>query len=82
MTESKPQKNKIQLVWGIALVIVGIAVLVKVWLVMPQLNQLQESSSVLGIMRIAGICIIAFILIGGGLRKIWGYTQDDRSDPR
>lgn len=78
MRGGPPPKNRIQLIWGLALVIAGLAVLIKIWFVMPQLNQLQQSSSLLGIMRIIGICIIGVILIGGGLRKIWAYFQESQ----
>jgi len=77
MTSAPPSKTKTQLFWGLALVIVGISVFIKVWLVMPQLNQLSQSSPALSLMRIIGICIIGFILVGGGIRKIWQFIHPD-----
>ncbi len=77
MVSASQSKSKIQLVWGIALLVVGIAVFFRVSQVMPQLAQIQQFSSVLGFIRVS-FYIIGFILIGGGLRKIWGYIQSSQ----
>jgi hypothetical protein len=79
MTNAPHTKNKIQLIWGVALLVVGIAVFFRVSQVMPQLAQIRQFESVLIFIRIS-FYLIGFILVGGGLRKIWGYVQGPEKD--
>jgi hypothetical protein len=74
-----PPKNKIQLIWGIALLVVGIAVFFRVSQVMPQIAEIPQFSSVLIFIRIS-FYIIGFVLVGGGVRKIWAYVQGSDTD--
>jgi hypothetical protein len=78
MTNAQP-KNKIQLIWGVALLVVGIAVFFRVSQVMPQIAEIPQFSSVLIFIRIS-FYIIGFVLVGGGVRKIWAYVQGSDAD--
>jgi hypothetical protein len=65
-------KNKIQLIWGVALVLMGIAVFFRVPVVIEKMSDSVELNSGLYFLRFS-FYLIAVILIGGGIKKIQKY---------
>ena len=65
----KRNNNNFQLLWGVALVFMGVAVFFKVPQVVPRLETMGQSDFTIGFFRIC-IYIMGFILIGGGVRKL------------
>jgi hypothetical protein len=65
---TKRSRNNIQLIWGAALILVGISVFFKVPLVVPKLEAMGLSGATIGFFS-ACLYIIGFILVGGGVRK-------------
>ena len=65
------QKTIIQLVWGIALVLMGIALFFRIPQVMPQIEPIGFSPF------LVCLCfyLIALLLIGGGAKKIYDTYQ-------
>lgn len=70
MNSSRSQKKHLQLLWGIALMAVGVAVFFKTSQVIPKIQGLNKTS--------ATICIylMGVILLGGGLKKILHYFSN------
>jgi len=66
-------KNKpvIQVIYGIALTLAGIGVFYRIPQVMPRIEQIQQFSSVIGFIRFS-FYLMGVLLIGGGLKKIYG----------
>ncbi len=69
MKSTEPPNCRLQLVWGVALVLVGIAVFFRIPQVMPQLAQMGQSGATLVFIRIC-FYIMGILLIGGGAKKI------------
>lgn len=67
MHRFRSKKNSLQLLWGIALMVIGVAVFFKTSQVIPKIQGLNKTS--------ATICIylMGVILLGGGLKKILRY---------
>lgn len=82
MNDRQQIKNKIQLIWGAALILVGIGVFVRIPQVMPKLAQMGQSPATIGFVRIC-FYIMGIILLGGGIKKIINYinpTTTESSD--
>jgi Ni,Fe-hydrogenase I cytochrome b subunit len=77
MNGKQSPKTGRQLVWGIALLAVGIGVFVRTPQVMPRLQQIHQAPATLGYIRFC-FYLIGFILVGGGIKKIVHYFYADR----
>ena len=64
-------KPVIQLIYGIALTLAGIGVFYRIPQVMPRVEQIQQFASVIGFIRFS-FYLMGVLLIGGGLKKIYG----------
>jgi hypothetical protein len=78
MNKTGSSKSSVQLVWGIALTAIGVAVFFRVQQVIPQLAAMGQSASTLGFVRIC-FYIIGVLLVGGGIKKIVRYFQPRES---
>ena len=63
------RNNNYQLIWGAALILMGIAVFFRLPQVVPKLAAMGQSEVTIGFIRIC-FYIIGFILVGGGIRKV------------
>jgi hypothetical protein len=82
MKISEKPKNNTQLIWGAALIIVGVAVFFRIPQVMPQLAQMGQSATTLWVVKIC-FYLMGVLLVGGGTRKVIQYrrpgqTQDQQ----
>jgi len=68
------KKISIQLVWGIALVLAGIGVFIRIPQVMPQIETIEHFSSVIFVIRFC-FYLLGILLIVGGAKKIYDYSQ-------
>ena len=82
MTEMAPIKrpnNNIQLAWGAALILMGVAVFFRLPQVVPKLTEMGLPAFTIGFFRIC-LYIIGFVLVGGGVRKwILHFNQKETS---
>jgi hypothetical protein len=81
MEPTKSSKSNIQLIWGAALILVGISVFFKVPLVVPKLKTMGLSHATIGFFSVC-LYIIGFVLVGGGVRKWIQHfkPEEDASD--
>jgi hypothetical protein len=76
-------KNFFQLIWGAALVLMGIGVFFRIPQVWPQIEKIEYFSSVLPFIRFC-FYLIGVMLIGGGSKKIYEHyfkPGNDESEP-
>jgi len=64
------QKITVQLVWGGALVLAGIGVFYRIPQVIPKIEKLEQFSSTLPFVYFC-FYLLAVLLIGGGIKKIY-----------
>ncbi|RJQ83703.1 MAG: hypothetical protein C4519_06420 [Desulfobacteraceae bacterium] len=76
--KSRSSRSIPQLIWGIALLLAGLGVFVRIPQVMPQIAQLEVFAGATWIIRFC-FYLIGIILIGGGLKKIAGYFKASQS---
>ena len=70
---SKPRpKQNLQLIWGIALLLVGIAVFIRIPQVMPEISKIKQFAGVTVFIRIC-FYLMGIILVGGGIKKLITY---------
>ena len=75
------QQNKnIQLIWGIALTLVGIGVFIRIPQVMPQLAKMEQFADAMWFVRFC-FYFMAVILTGGGIKKIIGHFRPPHTAP-
>lgn len=66
----------IQLVWGAALTLMGIAFFFRIPSIMDQVSEIDHFSSVRVFLHIA-FYLIAIILAGGGIKKLYMFWQPE-----
>ena len=79
MEPTKRKNTNIQLIWGAALTLMGVAVFFKVPQVVPKLEAMGQSAFTITFFRIC-IYIMGLILIGGGIRKLIQHFKPEE-DP-
>jgi len=67
-------KARIQIVWGVALVLAGLGVLYRIPQVMPKITRIEQFAAASGFIYFC-FYLMALILIVGGGRKIITYTK-------
>lgn len=75
MKEGDTHKSNTQLVWGIALILVGVAVFVRISYVMPKLAEMGQFG---GFARF-GLYLMGVILVGGGIKKLVAYVNASKA---
>ncbi len=85
MKLNSPSKNNAQIVWGAALIFVGVAVFFRIPKVIPQLVQMGQPTATVLFIRIC-FYLMGILLIGGGIKKIVQYARPrnsvaDKSSP-
>lgn len=78
MDSPRQSKRNVQLIWGAALALMGIAVFFRIPQVMPKLIEMGQSESTILFIRIC-FYILGFLLVGGGIKKIVNHIRADES---
>jgi cobalamin biosynthesis protein CobD/CbiB len=83
MKKNIQSKSNVQIVWGAALILVGVAVFFRIPQVIPQLVQMGQSAATVLFVRIS-FYLMGILLVGGGVKKIVRSVrqQDSISDER
>ena len=77
-TDAKSKdKTAVQLVWGIALVLVGIGVFFRIPQVMPRIAEIEHFSQVMPFIRFC-FYLMGILLIGGGAKKLYKYYTNNQ----
>ena len=74
MTKKPHQNKNIQLIWGVALTLVGIGVFLRIPQVMPQLEKMEQFSGAMWFIRFC-FYLMGVILTGGGIKKILSHFR-------
>jgi len=73
-------KNKVQLVWGTALILAGAGVFYRIPQVMPRIASIEQFASIQPLVRFC-FYFMGVMLIGGGVKKLYDYRwKIDDSD--
>jgi len=75
----KATSNTVQLIWGIALALAGVGMLLRIPEVMPRVETIAQFAPVSPFIRFC-FYFMALILIGGGLKKIMAHFSG-KSEP-
>lgn len=67
------------MIWGVALVLAGLGVFVRIPQVMPKIAQIEVFSNTTGIIRVC-FYLMGIILVGGGIQKIYKYMISSKPD--
>jgi hypothetical protein len=73
------KKNNFQIVWGIALVMMGIMVLFRIPQVMPEIQKIETFASSIGFIKFC-FYFMAVMLIAGGGKKLYRQFIDQKQD--
>jgi hypothetical protein len=71
-------KSKLQLVWGVLLIIAGAGLFFRIPQVMPQIRQIEYFAGVLPFIYFC-MYFMAVFLIAGGARKLYLYGRKPKS---
>ncbi|MFO7666265.1 MAG: hypothetical protein R6V76_06580 [Desulfobacterales bacterium] len=77
------EKNReiIQFVWGIILILAGIGVFYRIPQVMPKIEKIGQFSSAMFFIRFC-FYLLGILLIGGGLKKVYhNYFKSEGKKP-
>jgi hypothetical protein len=69
MNKNDSSRSTLQLIWGIALVMAGVGVFIRIPQVMPRVEQIITSPVSLWIIRFCFI-LMGVLLVGGGMKKV------------
>jgi len=75
------KKGTFQIVWGVALLLAGIGVFIRIPQVMPKIESIEQFSQISSIVRFS-FYFMGALLIGGGAKKIYGNLKKPDSDTK
>ncbi len=68
--ETEKGRAKIQIIWGVALVLAGVGVLFRIPQVVPRLAEIEQFAAAIGFIYFCSYFIAVTLILGGG-RKIY-----------
>lgn len=74
--DKKPSDS--QMVWGVLLALMGVAVFLKIQQITPELRSLERWESVMPF-GLFSLYLLGALLVGGGLKKIWTQLKLKKS---
>ena len=80
-TKEFTSAQMLQLIWAVALIAMGVAFFFRIAVVMDKVADIETLSAAALIIRVA-LYMVSIILIGGGIKKIYGllYPMDADTD--
>jgi len=72
------KKNRLQLIWGVLLLLAGIGVLFRIPQVMPEIKRIEQFSSYIYFIYFC-FYLLAILLIVGGGKKVYTYLKQTNS---
>ena len=74
------KKNKLQLIWGVLLLIAGVGVFFRIPQLMPEIKKIEQFSPYYIPFIYFCFYLLGILLIFGGGKKIYLYTQKSKED--
>ena len=71
------EKNKIQLIWGVILLLAGIGVFFRIPQVMPEIKKIEHFAAYIPFIYFS-FYLLCILLVVGGARKIYRYIQKSK----
>jgi cobalamin biosynthesis protein CobD/CbiB len=68
------KKDKLQLIWGILLLLAGIGVFFRIPQIMPEIKKIEHFAAYIPFIYFSFYLIGILLVVGGG-RKVYRYTQ-------
>jgi len=72
------EKSNFQIVWGIALVSMGVMVFFRIPQVMPRIEQIETFSSSIGFIKFCFYFMAVMLVAGGGKKLYRQFTEQSR----
>ena len=69
-------KKNVQLLWGLALVFMGVALLFRIPQIIPTIEQIEKFRGIIPFIQFC-FYFMAVVLIGGGIKKILQFKKRD-----
>ena len=73
------KKNKLQMIWGILLLLAGIGVFFRIPQVIPEIKKIEHFAPYMIFIYFCFYLIGVLLIVGGG-RKIYSYIQKSKQD--
>ena len=73
------KKSKVQLIWGVLLLLAGIGVFFRIPQVMPEIKKIEQFSSYIYFIYFC-FYLLAILLIAGGGRKVYTYLKHSNEE--
>ena len=73
------RKNKLQLIWGILLLVAGILVLFRIPQIMPEIKKIEHFAPYVGFIYFC-FYLLAILLIVGGGKKVYSYLKQSKEE--
>ena len=71
------KKNRLQLIWGVLLLLAGIGVFFRIPQVMPEIKKIEHFAAYIPFIYFCFYLIGILLIVGGG-KKIYHYTQESK----
>jgi uncharacterized membrane protein HdeD (DUF308 family) len=71
------KKNKLQLIWGVLLLLAGVGVFFRIPQLMPEIKKIEHFAAYIPFIYFCFYLIGILLVVGGG-RKVYYYTQESK----
>ena len=73
------KKNKLQLIWGVLLLLAGVGVFFRIPQLMPEIKKIEHFAAYIPFIYFC-FYLVGVLLIFGGGRKVYQYIQKSNQD--
>lgn len=73
------KRNKLQLIWGVLLLLAGIGVFFRIPQVMPEIKKIEQFAAYIYFIYFC-FYLLAILLIVGGGRKVYTYLKQSKRE--
>jgi uncharacterized membrane protein HdeD (DUF308 family) len=73
------KKNKLQLIWGVLLLLAGVGVFFRIPQLMPEIKKIEHFAAYIPFIYFCFYLIGILLVVGGG-RKVYYYTQESKQN--
>lgn len=73
------KKNKLQLIWGVLLLLAGVGVFFRIPQLMPEIKKIEHFAAYIPFIYFC-FYLLGVLLVVGGARKVYRYIQKSKED--